>query len=294
MPPPERQPAPATVLDKRQARRGFERAAAAYDDVAVLQHELGRRMCERLGFMRVAPRRILDLGCGTGQASHALLKQYPKADVVGLDFATAMLAKARRQGRWLRRPRVVCGDLDALPLADASVDLVFANAALQWSSDPAAAFVDIARILRPGGLLIFTSFGPDTLHELRAAWEAVDDRPHVHGFVDMHDYGDMLVRAGLADPVMDVERMTLTYDDPLRLMREIKAIGAANVEPRRGRGLLGRQRLQRVCAAYERFRDADGRLPVSYEVVHGHAWMPMQRRVDGETRVAIDVLRGPR
>jgi malonyl-CoA O-methyltransferase len=282
------------MLDKRQARRGFERAAAIYDEVAVLQHELGRRMLERLAFMRVQPRRILDLGCGTGRSSEALLRQYPKAELLALDFAVAMLGLTRRRGRWLRRPRVLCADLDALPLADSCVDLVYANAALQWSVDPQAAFAGIARVLRPGGLLIFTTFGPDTLHELRAAWAEVDGRPHVHGFIDMHDYGDMLARAGLADPVMDVERMTLTYEDPLRLMREIKAIGAANVEVRRGRGLLGRQRLERVCAAYERFRRADGRLPVSYEVVHGHAWMPLQRHIDGETRVAIDALRRSR
>lgn len=279
------------VLDKAKARRSFERAAAGYDESAVLQHEIGRRMLERLGFMRIAPRRILDLGCGTGQTSEGLLGQYPKAELVALDFAEGMLSRARRRGRWLRRPRCLCADLDALPLADGTIDLIFANAAIQWSVDPPSAFADMVRVLRPGGLLIFSSFGPDTLQELRAAWAEVDDEAHVHGFVDMHDYGDMLVNAGLADPVMDVERMTLTYRSPMAAMREIKAIGAGNASPRRPRGLTGRERFDRLCEAYEGFRDTNGRLPVSYEVIHGHAWMPLQRRVGGETRVSIDALR---
>jgi malonyl-CoA O-methyltransferase len=278
-------------LDKAKARRSFGRAAAGYDEVAVLQQEIGRRMLERLETMRIEPQRILDIGCGTGTATADLMKRYPKAQVYALDFALPMLARAKRRGRWLRRPRCICGDLDALPIAAQSIDLAFANAALQWSNDPVAAFAGIARVLRPGGLLLFSSFGPDTLHELRAAWLAVDGRTHVHDFIDMHDYGDMLMHAGFADPVMDVERMTLTYGEPMKMMREIKAIGAANARVERERGLLGRQRLAALCAAYEQFRDSDGRLPVTYEVVHGHAWMPAQRSIDGEARVSVDVLR---
>lgn len=281
---------PVSPLDKASARRSFGRAAPAYDATAVLQHEIGRRMVARLDYMRIEPAAILDIGCGTGVTTEALLKRYPKAAVTALDFALPMLERARRRGRWLRRPRCLCADLDHLPLADQSIDLVFANAALQWSSEPQQAFRDIARVLKPGGLVIFSSFGPDTMVELRAAWAEVDGDEHVHGFIDMHDYGDMLTRAGLADPIMDVERMTLTYQDVMQLMREIKIIGAANASHQRARGLLGRGRLQRLVAAYERFRNADGRLPVSYEVVHGHAWAPLQRRVDGETRVAVDAL----
>ncbi|WP_078121216.1 malonyl-ACP O-methyltransferase BioC [Thiosocius teredinicola] len=281
-------------LDKRKARLSFGRAAQHYDEAAVLQHEIGRRMLERLDFVRHQPGVILDIGCGTGVATEALMKRYPKAQVFALDFAMPMLARTRKRGRWLRRPRCLCADLDHLPLADQSVDLVFANAALQWSTRPAQAFADISRVLKPGGLLMFSSFGPDTLKELRAAWSEVDGRPHVHNFIDMHDYGDTLMAAGLADPVMDVERMTLTYTDAMRLMREVKIIGAGNADVSRSRGLLSRQRLVEVCAAYEQFRDADGRLPLTYEVVHGHAWGAVQRKVDGETRVSVDVLRAGR
>ena len=281
-------------IDKRQARRNFARAASAYDDVAVLQHETGRRMLERLDYMRIEPGSVLDIGCGTGLTTGLLLRRFPRAHVFALDFAMPMLALTKKRGRWLRRPACVCGDLDHLPVATQSVDLVFANASLQWSANPAAAFRDIARVVKPGGLLIFSSFGPGTLSELRAAWSEVDGHPHVHPFIDMHDYGDMLTASGLADPIMDVERMTLTYAEVGQLMREIKVIGAGNASSERRRGLVGRARMTRVHAAYERFRDADGRLPVSYEIVHGHAWAPMQRQVDGETRVAVDVLRRSR
>ncbi|MGD8957777.1 MAG: malonyl-ACP O-methyltransferase BioC [Chromatiaceae bacterium] len=284
----------AAALDKSQARRSFARAAPAYDDVAVLQQAIGRQMLERLDTMRVDARMVLDIGCGTGAITEALLQRYPKAQIVALDFAIPMLERARRRGRWLRRPRCLCADLDYLPLADQSVDLVFANAALQWSTRPVETFADIGRVLRPGGLVIFSSFGPDTLRELRAAWAAVDAGLHVHDFIDMHDYGDMMMRAGLADPVMDVERMTLTYTDAMQLMREIKMIGGANAQRERQRGMLGRERFAAVCAAYEQFRDADGRLPCSYEVVHGHAWGPAQRRVAGETRVPLDTLQRKR
>ena len=285
---------PTQALDKDKARRSFSRAAADYDGTAVLHHEIGRRMLERLDFIRLEPRVILDIGCGTGLVTEALMRRYPSARVLALDFALPMLERARRRGGWRRRPRCVCADLDYLPLVDQSVDLVFANASLQWSTRPAQAIADIARILRPGGLMMFSSFGPDTLQELRAAWAAVDGGEHVHGFIDMHDYGDMLMAAGLADPVMDAERMTLTYPDAMQLMREIKVIGAGNASPGRNRGLVGRRRIAAVCQAYEQFRTADGRLPVSYEVVHGHAWGPLQRRLDGETRVSMDVLKSNR
>ncbi|MCB1773964.1 MAG: malonyl-ACP O-methyltransferase BioC [Gammaproteobacteria bacterium] len=281
-------------IDKRQARRSFGRAATTYDEVAVLQHETGRQMVERLDYMRIEPESILDIGCGTGLTTERLLRRFPRARVFALDFALPMLARTKRRGRWLRRPACVCGDLDHLPVAAQSVDLVFANASLQWSANPAAALRDIARAVKPGGLLIFSSFGPGTLRELRTAWSEVDGHPHVHTFIDMHDYGDMLTASGLADPIMDVERMTLTYAEVGQLMREIKVIGAGNASVGRGRGLVGRERMARLHAAYERFRDADGRLPASYEIVHGHAWAPAQRQVDGEVRVAVDVLRRPR
>ncbi|MCU0766740.1 MAG: malonyl-ACP O-methyltransferase BioC [Gammaproteobacteria bacterium] len=280
----------SVTIDKEQARRAFERAATRYDEVAVLQREIGRRMLERLDYVRLAPGTVLDAGCGTAVATAELAQRYPDADVVALDFAHGMLRHARGRGGLARAPHWVCGDIEALPLAGGSVDLVYSNAALQWSTDLAATFADLARVLRPGGLLMFSTFGPDTLAELRAAWAQVDGDSHVSGFPDMHDVGDLLVRARFADPVMDCERLTVTYATVDDLMRDLKLLGAHNVTARRARGLTGRGRLAAMRAAYERFR-RDGRLPATYEVVYGHAWAPLQRQEGpGVTAVPVSAI----
>ncbi len=260
-------------IDKAQARRAFSRAAERYDEVAVLQQETGQRMIERLQLVKMQPQSILDVGAGTGVATEELMRRYPKARVTALDFALPMLQRTRKRGRWLRRPRCVCGDLDHLPFADHSFDLIYSNAALQWSNDLEHSFGEFLRVLRPGGLLMFTTFGPDTLKELRAAWSAVDNHPHVSRFPDMHDVGDALVRSRFAAPVMDVDRMTLTYREVEGLMRDLKVLGAHNVTSGRHRALTGKGRMEAMRAAYEGFR-SDGLLPASYEVVYGHAWAP--------------------
>jgi malonyl-CoA O-methyltransferase len=282
-------------IDKEQARLAFGRAAAGYDGLAVLQREIGRRMAERLDLVKLVPQRLLDAGCGTGAETALLMKRYPKAQMLALDFAEPMLAQARKRGGWWRRPVCLCGDLETLPLADHSVDLVWSNLALQWVNELGGAFREALRVLRPGGLFMFSSFGPDTLKELRAAWAAVDGASHVSPFPDMHDVGDELLRARFADPVMDVEHLTLTYRDVRQLMAELKGIGAHNATAGRPRGLTGKRRLQGMLAAYEGFR-RDGVLPASYEVVYGHAWAPAQplrERADqpaGEVRVPLDAI----
>ena len=278
------------TIDKEQARRAFERAAARYDEVAVLQREIGRRMLERLDYVRLQPRVILDAGCGTATTTMELAQRYPQARVVALDFAHGMLRHASGQGGWPVAPHWVCGDVEALPLASQSVDLVYSNAVLQWSTDLATTFAEFLRVLRPGGLLMFSTFGPDTLRELRAAWAAVDGHSHVSLFADMHDIGDLLVETRFAEPVMDCERLTVTYHAVDDLMRDLKLLGAHNVTGGRARGLTGRRRVNAMRAAYERFR-RDGRLPATYEVVYGHAWGPAQRQVEaGVTTVPLSAL----
>jgi malonyl-CoA O-methyltransferase len=257
--------------DKRLARRSFGQAALSYDKAAVLQQEVAQRLLQRLELMKIAPQRILDLGCGTGRSIPGLMAHYRRAEVVALDIALPMLARARTRGRWLRKPRLVCGDAERLPFADGSFDLVFSNLMLQWCVDIEATFGELQRVLRPGGLLLFTSFGPDTLHELRSSWASVDGYSHVNAFLDMHDVGDALVRTQFSDPVMDIERLTVTYPDVWQLMRELKQIGAHNVTAGRPRGLTGKSHMQRLVEAYERFR-REGVLPASYEIVNGHAW----------------------
>lgn len=268
------------MLDRQRVQAGFHRAAADYDAVAVVQAEVRRRLLERLELFRIAPRRILDAGCGTGHGARGLLERYRRASLVALDIAPGMLGAARRRRPWLRRLDPVCADAAALPLADASVDLVYSNLMLQWCNEPDRVFAEFRRVLRPNGLLLFTTFGPDTLKELRAAWRAADGHTHVSRFIDMHDLGDALLRAGLDAPVMDVEHLTLTYPDARGLMRDLKAMGARNATEGRGRGLTGRRRLAAVEAHYETLR-RDGRLPATWEIVYGHAWAGSPRD-DGE------------
>jgi len=259
------------ALDGRRVGAAFDAAAGNYDAVAVIQAEVRRRLLERLELFRTKPRRILDAGCGTGHGAGALLRRYRGAELVALDLAPGMLAAARARRPWLRRLDPVCGDAAAVPLADDSVDMVFSNLMLQWCNDPDRVFSEFNRVLRPGGLLLFTSFGPDTLKELRAAWGAADGHTHVSRFIDMHDLGDALLRAGLGEPVMDAETITLSYTDVRGLMRDLKTMGARNATAGRSRGLTGRRRLAAMEASYERLR-TDGRLPATWEVVYGHAW----------------------
>ncbi len=258
-------------LDARAAWRAFSRASAGYDRAAGLQHEVREELLSRLDVVRAAPEVIVDVGCGTGHGARALERRFPRARVIALDAAHGMLLAARAQQRWWRRFPRLRADAAALPLADGSVDLVFSNLMLQWCPDPQRVFVEFHRVLRPGGLLHFTTFGPDTLCELRQAFTAADGHSHVNVFADMHDLGDGLVRAGFAAPVMDVDRHVHSHADVMELMRDLKSIGAHNVTLHRPRGLTGRGRWRAMQAAYERDR-RDGRLPVTWEVVYGHAW----------------------
>lgn len=261
----------AETLDPRAVRRAFERAAAGYDDAAGLQRETADELLDRLAAVRIDPGRVLDLGCGTGHATRGLQKLYRGAEVIGVDFSLAMATRARGGVRFGRRPIALCADMERLPLADASVDVVFSNLAFQWSSDPVRLFGEVRRVLRPDGAFMFSSFGPDTLMELRDAWAAIDDRVHVSRFPDMHDIGDAMLGAGLVDPVMDVDRQQRRYDDLPALMRSIKAIGAQNAARGRPRGLTGRGVLQRLERAYAARAD-DGHPVASWELVFGHAW----------------------
>ena len=272
------------ALDKRLARRSFEQAAASYDAAAVLQNEVCRRMLARLDYIKVDPAVILDAGSGTGNALDGLLARYPQARIVALDLALAMARRARARRPWWKglfdgggaRLTAVCGDLERLPLATSRAGMIWSNLALQWMAEPKQAFAEMHRVLAPGGLLLFSSFGPDTLKELRAAFHGIDRHTHVHRFIDMHDVGDMLVASGFADPVMDIEVVTLTYTGVRDLMRDLKAIGARNMTRGRPAGLAGKERLAGMERNYEALR-RDGKLPATFEVVYGHAWKPQQR-----------------
>jgi malonyl-CoA O-methyltransferase len=288
---------PELELARGAVRDSFEKASAAYDAHAVLQTRVRNLLLERITDMTPAPRIIIDAGAGTGQASRALQRRFRQSLVVALDLAEGMLRAARAQQSWWRRFARACADLENLPLRDATADLVFSNLALQWMTAPDRAFGEAARVLRPDGWFYFTTFGPATLNELRAAWAGVDGCTHVNQFFDMHDIGAALARSGFVDPVLDVEHFTLAYADLRTLMHDLKAIGAHNVTAGRPRGLTGRRRLLAVGQAYEAFRK-DGRLPATYEVIFGRARAGAARRAQNgappEIRIPVSqILRRP-
>jgi len=262
------------ALDVRRVRESFSQAAVTYDAAAVLQAQVRDELLHRLDVLRMEPDVVVDLGAGTGQATIALKRRYPGSRTVAMDIAPGMLLQARKCQTLLRRFDRVVADAAALPLRDASVDMLFSSLMLQWCNDPDRVLRECRRVLRPGGVLHFTTLGPDTLVELRRSWQAADPgHAHVNRFIDMHDLGDALMRAGFAEPVLDVERYTLTYDDARGLMRDLKAIGAHNATAGRARGLTGKSTLARMLAAYEGFRRG-GKLPATYEVVFAQAWCP--------------------
>jgi malonyl-CoA O-methyltransferase len=262
----------AYALKSRWARRSFDRAASTYDEAAVLHARVRETLLDRLEFTTLVPGTVLDAGAGTGRASRALKRRYPKALVVALDSSRGMLNVAARQQSWLRPFARVCADAELLPFGDGSVDLIVSNLMLQWC-DPDAVFAEFRRVLKARGHLSFSAFGTDTLRELRDAWATVDARIHVHQFIDMHDLGDALVRNGFAAPVLDVERFTLSYPDVRKVAADLKATGAHNAAAGRAAGLTGPRKFAAMQESYERFR-RDGRLPATYEVVFAHAWAP--------------------
>lgn len=282
-------------LDKAGVRAAFDRASSSYEAAAVLQSRVAAELLSRLDPFDFSPNVVLDLGAGTGRVTADLKRRYRGSTVIALDLAPGMLREAARHQRLFRRFERVCGDAGRLPLESATVDIVFSNLMLQWCDPLDDALAEVRRVLKPQGHFVFSTFGPDTLKELRSAWAEADSHSHVNRFLDMHDVGDALVRAGLLEPVLDVDRHELTYADAVTLMRDLKAIGARNETAGRPRTLLGRGHLQRVFTAYEAFRK-DGRLPATYEVVYGAAWgtagKPAASAHAGEVRIsAADIRR---
>jgi len=272
-----------TEIDARAARRRFDRAAATYRAAARLETEIGTRMLERLDYMRVSPQRILDAGSGPAPQAAALAKRYPGALLLALDFSLPMLRQARALG-WLarlrgaRRPLAVCASLGRLPFAANSVQLLWANMVLHWADDPRAALAEFQRVLAPGGLLMLSTLGPDTLKELRAA--AGDAR--VHRFADMHDVGDWLLAAGFSAPVMDMEALTLEYRGLPALLADLRASGQTSARADRPRGLAGKHLHATLAPAGSR---------ATFEVVYGHAWKGAPRKsADGRSIVQFDRL----
>ena len=269
-------------VNARLARRRFDRAAASYARASRLEAEIGARMLERLDYVKIAPRRILDAGSGPPQ--HFLCKRYPRAEAIALDYSLGMLRAGSGWFDFFRKKMAICADIARLPLASGAVDLVWSNMALHWAADPGTALREFHRVLAVEGLLMFSTLGPDTLAELRAAAGAA----RVHQFADMHDVGDMLVAAGFAEPVMDMERLSMVYEDGEALLGDLRASGQTCALDGCAHGLSGR-RFRAALAEKLAAQRRGGELSVSYEVVYGHAWKAAPRHApDGRAIVKFE------
>lgn len=285
-----------STLDPRAVGASFGAASRSYDAASWIQTTARNELLTRLPLLAAPPAAVLDVAAATGFAAAAIKRRFRRATVVAMDIAAPMLEQVARHSRFWRPIRRVRADARGLPFADASFDLVFCNLLLHWLLPPDAALAEMRRVLKPGGLLLASALGPETLQELRAAWAAVDDGVHVNGFLDVHDLGGALQRAGFTEPVLDVDRLQRHYPDASTLMRELKAYGGRNVDSRRARGLTGRGAFARLGAAYEAQRVPAG-LPSTWQVVYAVAWTPedgsprFRAHDRGEARIGLDELR---
>lgn len=280
---------------KEDVARAFSLAAPTYDKAAFVQKEVGHRLLERLSLLKIQPRIILDVGAGTGSLTKALQAQYPKSTVIGLDIANGMVEYAKSNTKkhlWKQQPRYLCGDMEALPFAANRFDLIFSNFTLQWSLSLEQSFQEFKRILKPEGALFFSTLGPLTLHELKQSWAQVDNKSHVNEFMDMHDVGDLLLNTDLYNPVIDMEMITITYNNVSQLLQDLKNTGARNSNRLRNQGLTAKQALAKLHSAYERFK-LNGVYPATFEVIYGYALKKQAavfRAKDGVVRIPGDKI----
>jgi len=259
-------------VDKIRVQSQFNSAANSYDAFDFLQREVSDRLLSRLEDVVLSPDFIVDLGSGTGRNGDLLRAIFKKSSIINLDIAEEMLGIAKRKKlKIFQNQKFVCGDIESIPLRPKSMDLAFSNLALQWCPDLPRAFSSVNTILKPGSLFIFSTLGPDTLQELRKVFSSHSDLPHVSTFLDMHDIGDTLSSVGFADPVMESEMITVNYDEPIKLLRDLKGIGASNADIGRRKSLTGPSRMRRILNEYDKFRE-NGKIPATYEVILGHAW----------------------
>jgi malonyl-CoA O-methyltransferase len=265
-------------FNKAEIARTFNQVATRYDQYALLPREIGERLLARLALLKTPPRKILDLGAGTGWLTQQLRQRYPKAQIIGADIALKMMQYAQQQqpkGWFKTKNYYCCSDAEQLCFKAQSVDLVISNCAFQWCNDYLTLFREIARILTPQGTLFFSSLGPDTLKELRHSFAQIDNKIHIHSFIDMHDIGDNLLRSGFKDPVMEMEKIVVEHPNLSSLLRELKGTGSRNLDPRRAPGLSSANLLKKLKQHYQSYLTPQQRLPATFEVIYGHAWPPL-------------------
>jgi malonyl-CoA O-methyltransferase len=286
-------------LDKSLLLQNFNRAAASYEEYALMQQEIGTQLLQRLAYTKIMPENILDLGCGTGFFTRKLANLYPESKVLGIDFAPNMIEQAKEKidENNLTNTFVSfkCEDAEKTTLADQSIDLIFSNLLFPCCDIPKL-LKECFRLLKPKGLLLFTALGPDTLYELNQSWKKVDKFKHVHPFTDMHNLGDALLKQGFKDPVMDRDYVTATFSEVIDLIQGLKLSGAQNANLNRRPGLFSSSNLEKVIEHYESFRNDDHLLPATFEVLYGQAWKPDLNQeqhydADGSVRISVEKLK---
>lgn len=268
----------------RDVQRRFDRAAKSFDNTDFVHRHTFAGLLQRLSPALIKPSCILDLGCATGTGSRQLAKQYRRARVISFDTSAAMLRLARRKRTRLSKLTELRGDASRIPLRDGSVDLVFCNLLLPWVNDLPACLAEIGRVLQKGGVFAFATFGPGSLGEIRTAWNSLDQDWHANAYPDMHDVGDALVRAGLREPILDVDHLRVTYPNPDSLYQDLTNSGARNSLRNRRKTLTGKQRFRQM----EKNLGAEaenGALALNLELVYGHAWGGGPQLPAGEFRL---------
>ncbi|MFQ5983374.1 MAG: methyltransferase domain-containing protein [Woeseiaceae bacterium] len=271
-------------LEFRDLKRRFDRAAAGFDEVDFVHRKTAQGLLERLEPMLIDATKILDLGSATGSAGRDLRRQFKRSRVIVVDASREMLRKARNKQTWFSRASALQANALMLPLQSGSVDLIFANLLLPWIDDVHTLFTEVARVLREGGLYVFSALGPDSLTELREAWAKVDEEPHINRFTDMHDLGDGLVHAGLRDPVLDTDFLKVSYRDTASLFRDLTLVGGRNSLSGRRKTLTGKTRFRMMERELEA-RFTGGLLELRLEIIYGHAWGGGPRQPEREYRI---------
>ena len=279
---------------------------------AFLRREIADRMREKLALVKLEVSRVVDAGCGAAEDLPHLRQTFPEARVIGLDASETLLRSAKQSANaastgveklmkkflpssWHASNEIdlLCANFAELPFASNSLDVIWSNLALHWHPQPDFVLKEWRRSLRVGGLCMFSCFGPDTLKELRQAFVDVDEQAHLLDFIDMHDFGDMAVHAGLATPVMDMEKLSLRYEKIEQLLADVRALGG-NPLPRPGERVLSRAKYRQLLERLEAMRGSDGRIPLTIEVVYGHAFKPQaSKRESGESIVQFMPRQSP-
>lgn len=270
-------------ISKQQVAKSFSRSASQFEKHAFFHKEIAERLLERLELMNSKPKAILDAGCGTGVCTRALKNKFPKSNIVGIDIAEGMIEEALKKQSFFKKNEYQVADIESLPFSSGSFELVFSNLALLWLENPEVGLAELNRVLKPGGLLIFSTLGPGSLIELRESWQRIDSNIHINHFADMQVMGDAVHKSGFENTVIDRDLLTLKYKTLTGMMRDIKLSGAHNMHESRSKGLLGRSAFEKLVKYYEGERLDDGGLPATFEVVYGHAWKKMESVEDYHT-----------